>query len=114
MNSIGRPSWSGAEWVRIQFYPHRSTKLFIGRLLWYQLAMPSRIELRRNRSVSPSLLWIRPTEMLGFAVSQPPNGMPHISIGRDRSVELGLLDGRFAALIDGTTIVVDLSKPIMR
>ncbi len=116
MARIGRPRGTGARFVRICFRKQGSNYLYIGRALWHELGSPPRVQIRRQRPQHPTLAYLVPCAApLGYAVQQarcPGLGMPRISIGQSRTLELGLLPGRFAARLDQTAIVFDLAKPV--
>lgn len=114
----GRPIGTGATFVRIEFHAQRSHTVHIGRRLWQDIGAPGRVQLRRDRERSAITFYLLPcVAPLGFAVTCPPapgGGMPRLSLGHARALELGLMPGRFAAGISELAIMVDLSIHVER
>jgi len=100
----GRPRGSGARFLRVEVPRKGSIVLHIGRALWQELGEPAYIQIQRidNR------LELRPCGAGdGYRITQPPNGMPRCSFGRETADTLRLLEGRILAHIERGAIISD-------
>jgi hypothetical protein len=103
--SGGRPKGSGATFVRIEEPRGQQAtwRIHIGRALWQQLGEFSKVRLSRVAGVLTLTPAARGDASFGvYVVSQPTNGMPRLSLGRETVEALALVAGRHAAtLVDG-------------
>lgn len=105
----GRPRGSGAMFIRWKEYQNRSGgRLYIGRSLIENLGSPARMNIERLGDV----IWLRiagPGE--GWAVVYPSNqGTPRMSIGDDAALSLGLIEGRWPALVVNNAIKAPMGR----
>lgn len=98
--------------IRIEYHLLRNAcTLYIGRACWYDADRPDRITIRRDRGgINPHICALLPVDDdRGWKVSVPTYRMPHVQIGRDHALELGLVAGVYTGRVHNRIISFDLT-----